>query len=68
MKLQWMGQTYCDFCRIDVRSLPVFYDAKTVYGPWAVMCQDCILEHGTGKLGIGYGQCYSGKTLLKIAG
>lgn len=41
----------CDFC---VR--PAKYDAATVGGPWAYMCEKHFLNLGTGKLGMGHGQ------------
>lgn len=41
----------CDFCQAEAK-----YDAKTVQGPWAFMCSRHWLWHGTGELGIGYGQ------------
>jgi hypothetical protein len=42
----------CDFnCGETAR-----YDAATVMGPWAYMCQSCFELNGTGKLGLGLGQ------------
>lgn len=32
------------------------YDGKTVYGPWAYMCEPCWAAVGVGRLGTGYGQ------------
>ena len=32
------------------------YDAKTSFGPWAYMCQECMDKFGPGRLGTGYGQ------------
>ena len=41
----------CDFCGETAQ-----YDAITIYGPWANMCQDCFDGKGMGKLGTGFGQ------------
>lgn len=35
-----------------------FYDAKTVYGPWATMSPLSFETHGDGRLGTGRGQRY----------
>ena len=46
----------CDFCgKFGVKET-ARYDAVTVYGPWANMCQTCFEMHGTGQLGLGKGQ------------
>ena len=44
----------CDICQTRKAK----YDAKTVQGPWAYMCQSDWLAYGGtgGKLGTGYGQ------------
>lgn len=42
----------CDVCKNETAC----YDAATVYGPWAFMCQSCFELHGTGQLGLGKGQ------------
>lgn len=44
----------CDFCHVEP---DILIDGKTVYGPWALMCQKCHMEVGVG-LGIGKGQQY----------
>ncbi len=41
----------CDMC---VR--PARYDAATITGAWAYLCEKHFLMIGTGKLGLGYGQ------------
>jgi len=46
----------CDVCKGPIGYQ--FYDAKTIYGPWANMCTTCFLKLGPKKLGIGYGQKY----------
>ncbi|MEM2174129.1 MAG: hypothetical protein QXI58_00690 [Candidatus Micrarchaeia archaeon] len=40
----------CNFCKKTAE-----YDARTIYGPWAYMCEDCFKKFGIG-LGIGQGQ------------
>lgn len=35
--------------------VPAVYDAKTIWGPWAAMCEQCYLDYGIG-LGLGLGQ------------
>lgn len=62
----WQGDTECNFCHTDVTKKKTFYDAKTVYGSWALMCPNCYRTHGRGKLGAGLGQQYDGKTKEKI--
>jgi hypothetical protein len=55
----WAGgnPTSCDTCGTAIEN--VFYDAGTVYGPWACMCTSCFtLGPGLGKLGQGLGQKY----------
>lgn len=37
------------------RDVEARYDGKTKQGPWAYMCEECFLKHGTG-LGTGKGQ------------
>jgi hypothetical protein len=41
----------CDLCGQQAH-----YDAKTVMGPWANLCELCFAEYGPGRLGTGYGQ------------
>lgn len=66
-KVQWTGTipVECDMCHGPIRK--TFYDGKTVYGPWAIMCSSCYVSHGHG-LGTGRGQQYDAKTGSKIAG
>ena len=42
-----------------------FHDCRTTHGPWALLCANCWLCHGTG-LGTGKGQKYNWKTLKRI--
>lgn len=44
------GLPNCDFCSKTAR-----FDAKTRFGSWAYMCNECFRVHGIG-LGIGKGQ------------
>ena len=49
---------YCDFCKDggDPKvKVEAQYDAKTVMGPWAYMCQAHYTQYGDG-LGLGFGQ------------
>jgi hypothetical protein len=47
----------CDVCKAEGRKpKPAAYDGKTVYGPWAYMCEDDWQKVGVGKLGTGFGQ------------
>lgn len=55
----------CDGC--DEMLEGTFIDGKTIFGHWAIMCENCHTTHGVG-LGIGKGQRYNLKTLEKIAG
>jgi len=49
---------------VKVTSLPkcdtcgdtALYDAKTVMGPWANLCDMCFNTYTTGQLGLGLGQ------------
>lgn len=47
------------------------YDAKTKQGPWATMTEANFKKYGTGKIGLGLGQCYRRQAnghLVKIGG
>ena len=68
----WMGDRACDFCQQNFKELGLEFliDGRTVYGLWAVMCEKCYSQHGTG-LGQGSGQKYqlqSNGVYLKVAG
>jgi len=46
----------CDICHHNGKEdIPAIYDAKTTYGMWAYLCEDCFRRIGRG-LGIGKGQ------------
>ena len=66
-KTKWCGTKpeKCDICGGKFKK--VFYDAKTVHGPWGLLCGDCHANYGYG-LGMGRGQMYNLKTLNKIGG
>lgn len=38
----------CDYCQKKAAK----YDAKTKYGPWAFMCQECFNKHGVKTPGL----------------
>ncbi len=46
----------CDLCAAQGKSTPARYDAKTLTGPWAYMCEAHFQTHGLGQLGTGWGQ------------
>ncbi len=43
----------CDFCQDGSDAK---YDARTVFGAWANMCEKHFFDYGSGRLGTGYGQ------------
>ena len=45
----------CDFCKEAGIARKAAYDGKTIYGPWANMCDDDFEQVGVG-LGLGRGQ------------
>lgn len=58
----------CDVCHKPFGTF--MYDAKTAYGPWANMCEDCFNTVGVG-LGTGLGQQYKkndSDDWVKVAG
>ena len=67
----WQGRPKCDVCRKNLESSQFIYDAKTIFGPWALMCEDCFKEQTNGKLGLGIGQKYKRQEdgrFLKVEG
>jgi hypothetical protein len=64
---KWLGTKYteCELCNRPIGK--AFIDGRTFRGPWAIMCEECHEELGVG-LGLGRGQKYDSKTLLKIEG
>ena len=73
MEKKWCGTwpANCEMHKLaEGTDLPLstcsyFVDGRTAYGYWALMCPVCHAEHGTG-FGIGSGQKYDSKTLVKI--
>jgi len=59
--VKWLGKHKCDFCTGKLIE-KILYDARTIYGPWAVMCDEHFKVYGLGKLGTGYGQKYIKQT------
>lgn len=60
--------TQCDTCQGSLGT--VFYDGKTIEGPWANMCHMCWQGLGVG-VGLGKGQKYRRQvdgTFVKVAG
>lgn len=45
----------CDFCKEQGVTSKAHYDGKTVFGPWANMCNEHYVTYGLG-LGTGIGQ------------
>ena len=64
--MNWLSKIpeKCDLCGGKIGR--VFYDAKTPYGPWALVCHRCYTAHKMAT-GVGRGQKYETKTgaLLK---
>lgn len=61
----WAGPApaKCDVCGASIKA--VFWDEKTVYGPWGILCPVCHLTHG-----VGIGQRYRklGQKYIKVEG
>ncbi|HEU5118377.1 MAG TPA: hypothetical protein VFT74_17320 [Isosphaeraceae bacterium] len=45
----------CNFCQDHGETGPARYDGRTIFGPWAYMCQRHFDTYGVG-LGLGKGQ------------
>lgn len=58
---RWLGKHKCDFCS-DKLIDKILYDARTIYGFWAVMCEEHFSLFSLKKLGTGYGQKYVKQT------
>lgn len=51
---KWLGKTTCDTCGREVSSRgSSFYDCKTTFSSWALLCEGCYKIFGT-KLGQKY--------------
>jgi hypothetical protein len=65
-KKKWLGSTpVCDFCKAqewsdlaEIQKEEFFVDGKTIFGPWALLCEDHFHTLGAG-LGTGLGQKYA---------
>jgi len=66
--VEWNGRRDCDLCHRPCTK--TLYDARTLFGPWAVMCEKCYTSVGLG-LGTGYGRKYKltdDDRYVKVAG
>lgn len=45
--MKWTGELpkKCNLCDCDLTS--GFFDGKTIFGPWAIMCTECYDDAGT---------------------
>lgn len=66
---KWSGTwpARCDYCHSPLENFHTFVDGRTKSGFWALMCPWCHTDNGIG-IGLGKGQQYDSKTLVKIAG
>jgi len=64
---KWLGDPpkECDLCHNTLTNS--FVDGRTTWGPWAIMCNRCHGQFGSG-FGTGNGQEFSLATLEKIRG
>jgi len=55
----WYGSSpeRCQLCGCSLLEEKIFYDAKSLVGPWAIMCLNCFNDKGLG-VGTGLGQVY----------
>jgi hypothetical protein len=73
MDVIYIGEVHdCDMCSRELTT--VFYDAKTIQGPWGKLDERCFRIYGVG-LGTGRGQKYElrelpdlGRAWVKVAG
>ncbi len=69
---KWVGSqpVECNLCKVLLTpSVGWFADASLPLhrGSWAIVCPDCFKEQGC-KVGVGMGQRYDIKTLVKLEG
>ena len=67
---KWQGPCpeQCQLCKHPLSKATCFIDGRLyLRSTWAIMCYFCHLEHGDG-LGVGRGQMYDTKTLVKLKG
>lgn len=68
MIIEWLGEDNCNVCSKYCST--TLYDAKTIYGHWATLCEDCFKLCGM-RLGTGFGQKYKRNSegrLIKVEG
>lgn len=46
----------CDICKQEGKTVPAAYDCKTIWGPWAYVCEEHFKTHTNEVLGTGRGQ------------
>ncbi len=46
--MAWLGKTECDMCHKNIKESQdeYFYDCKTIYNYWALLCQGCFNDIG----------------------
>ena len=64
---KWIGSKpeKCELCEKPFEKF--FYDARTKWGQWGLLCLRCVERDGVG-LGLGKGQKYDLATLEKVEG
>ena len=69
-KKKWFGTwpATCDACGAYLPDQEYFCDARTDRGDWGLFCPDCHRQYCSGRLGLGSGQKYDSKTLVKLEG
>ncbi len=61
--MKWLGEGNCNICGQDFENseYEYFYDCKTSYGPWGVLCQNCY-----DNVGLQVGQIYRTNDFVKV--
>ena len=68
VKKKWYGTIGdCDGCKTDLNDGHFFFDAKTTFGSWGLLCESCFKKYGVG-LGSGLGQKYDTVSMEKVNG
>lgn len=67
--VKWTGRkpSVCDIPNCGTPITNFWVDGRTTFGPWANMCPACFTKYGVG-LGLGKGQKYDARTLIKVEG
>ena len=70
MTKKWFGTwpAVCNMCGAFLPDETHFCDAKCNDGMWGLFCPECHELYCSGRLGMGKGQKYDSKTLLKLEG